>query len=239
MSQNKSPSLEELEAEVRALTFKKHKGEIALMVGLMQLYIDGFNLIDSFVVTEDNDIQQAWLRLLTHAFRSMRSALMTMHIGYYGEALSLLRIATEDWFAAEHCEKNSTTLTALLHDEGLKLNWENMAQNIGALKIVYEGDYHYLSRFTHVCKLSLAVLIDPERKELRITPIYDELLFLSCCEMFFRTASRIAAIMLKFLKKQVEFKSDSWLMKAEPIMKQAGNWLRERRKEYGNQELHS
>jgi len=201
---------------------------------LMQSYIDGFNLMDSFTLTESNEIQYAWLLLLTQSFRSMRCALLTMYIGYYGEAMSLLRIAVEDWLAAEDCQKTPRTIEALLHNKQLQLNWGNIAQSVNARKIVYEGDYKHLSRFTHVSKLSLAVLRDPDINDLRIRPAYDEVLFLSCCEMLIRNAIRMAPFMLSFLSKQADPNlAGSWSKAVELRIQQAGDWLREQQKKYG------
>lgn len=236
MRPDKPPSLEELEAEVKKTTSTKYQRELSLMTNVIQSYIDGFNVIASFTLADDNEVQHAWLLLITQSFRAMRCALLTMHIGYYGEAMSLLRTATEAWLAAEDCKKTPRTLNALLHNEELELKWGNIAENIGAREIVYEGDYHYLCRFTHVCKLSLAILTTPETNELRNAPIYDELLFLICCEMLIRNAIRMAPIMHDFLSKQPSVKLDSWLKTAALSIQEAGDWLEGQENRYGGQE---
>lgn len=239
MTQGESPSLEELESRVKMTTSSKRKRELTLVVKLLQSYIDGFNLINSFTLTDDNEVQYAWLLLITQSFHSMRCALLSMQIGYYGQAMSLLRIATEDWFACEDCQKNARTLKALLHNEGLKLNYGDMAQNAGAREIVYKGDYHFLSRFTHVCKLSLAIIRNSETNELKTAPAYDEVLFLSCCEMLIRNAIRIAPFMQYFLSKLSNTKVDSWRKVAEPPIKEAADWLREQQQKYGDEDITS
>lgn len=233
MSPEKFPSLEELEIRVKSITSSKHKKEIVIMTNLMQCYIDGFNLMGSFTLTSDNEIQYAWMLLLAQSFRSMRCALLTMQIGYYGEALSLIRTGIEDLLAAEDCQKTPRTLSALLHDQNLKLNWGNIAENIGVKDKLYERDYKHLSRFTHVCKLSLAIIRDPETHELRSAPAYDEILFLDCCEMFNRNAVMMAEYMLNFLSKQSDTKKNEWLIKANSPIKEAGDWLKNLRTKYG------
>lgn len=244
MKPDKLPSLEELEAEVKMITLSKHEREVTLMTNLMQAYIDGFNFIDSFTLTDDNEVQYAYLLLLTQSFHCMRCALLTMQIGYYGEAMSLLRTATEDWLAAADCQETSRTLEALLHNEKLELKWGNIAANVGGktgvkgvVDIVYKGDYHFLSRFTHVSKLGLAIVRNLETNELRTRPVYDEVLFLSGCEMLIRNAVRMASIMLRFLSEQPDSKADLWQKAAVPAIQKAGDWLRERQDEYGNKDV--
>lgn len=234
MTPEKLPNLVELEAQVKSTTSSKHQREVALVTKLMQSYIDGFNLIDSFTPADDNEVQYAWMLLLTQSFRSMRCALLTMQIGYYGEAMSLLRTTVEDWLAAEDCQRTPRTLEALLHNEKLELNWGNIADNIEAKEIVYKGDYHDLSRFTHVCKSSLAILKDPETYELSSAPAYNEILFLNCCEMLTRNAIRMSEYMLEFLSKQPNSKKNEWLKVAAAPIKEAGDWLRELETKYGH-----
>jgi len=109
--------------------------------------------------------------------------------------MSLLRTVTEDWFICKDCQNNQKTLQALLYekyrlgDKKHGLTYYNMADKVGALK-VYRQDYKFQSRFTHSTNLSLGILRDPEANIMRTAPAYDDVLFLSCCEMMIRNALR-------------------------------------------------
>ncbi|MCJ7514558.1 MAG: hypothetical protein MUO89_01110 [Dehalococcoidia bacterium] len=230
--QDKPLSLNELESQVKIITSNKHQKELSLIENLLKVYLEGFNSINSFTLTYDNDVQYAWLLLLTRSFHCMRCATLIMHTGYYGEALSLLRTAFEAWFAAKDCENNPKTLKALLHEQ-LRLNWGNIAENVKADKL-YKSDYKHLSKFTHISRLSLATLREPETNNLKTHPIYDEILFLDCCEMLVRLSILMSELMLCFLLKQSNLKSDSWGNIAEPVIIEARDWLKELRAKYGN-----
>lgn len=232
MTPDKLPSLNEIEHRVRMTTSSNHECELILMQRLVDIYLGWFNLFSSFTLTEDNEVQYAWLLLITQGFHSMRCALWHMQIGYYGQAMSLLRIATEDWFICEDCQRNERTLKAILHDETLKLNYSEMAERAGAKDIVYKRDYHYLSRFTHPSRLGLGIIRDPKTNDLRLAPVYDELLFLSCCEMLIRNAIRMTKFMDAFLLILYGTKVNSWRKVALPVIEDAASWLNMQRQKY-------
>ena len=230
MVSEKQTGLEQLEKRVRRTTNVSHPIELNMIGELLQTFIDGFNLIGGFKLTDDNEIQYVWLLLLAQTFRSMRTAYLSTRIGYYGEALSLLRLATESWFCAEDCKKNPRTVKALIHDNKLQIKIGNLADawDKKTREVVYGGDYEFLSRFTHPCKKGLATLIDPDTNKLCVYPDYSDLLFMTCCESLIRNAIRIYPIMLELISSTCNQKDlETWTKLAVPRIKRAGCWQRD------------
>jgi len=235
---DKKSSLEDLEYEVREHTRSQHKRELDLVVSVLDTYINGFNLIDSFIFTKDNEVETAWLLLVTRSFGSMRCAMQLMQTGYYGQATSLLRTVTEDWFICHDCTNNQKTIQAILYNkyeipnrrEGL--TFYQMAERTGKLH-VYKDEYHHESKVTHPTALSLGMLRDPETGEIRAAPAYNEILFLYCCELMLRNAIGMTDFMERFLSKLSKEQVNSWRETAGQPCKEAAEWLNALQEKYG------
>lgn len=182
MSTTKQVSLEDIESQIKGTSIAKHGEEIKLMTSVSEAYIKGFEYIDAFTYTKENEVETAWLFLVTRSFHSIRCAMQLTLMGYYSQALSLLRTVTEDWLICFDCYNYPLTLQAILHetfkipDNTLKLTYKHMAIRAGKLK-VYEQDFKHQSKFIHCSSLSLAVLKDKNTNSLRVAPSYDEILF--------------------------------------------------------------
>ena len=241
MTLNETPSLVAFESQIKKVTSSKHQEELNLMTNILNTYIDGFNLIDSFTLARDNEVEWAWLFLITRSFHSMRCAIQLMIMGYYSQAISLLRTVTEDWFICQDCTGNPKILEAILHnkytipDKNHGLTFRKMAERTGNL-LTYNNDYNHQSRFTHCSALSLGVLRDLETNKLKAAPSYNTILFLDCCELFVRNALRMSEIMGSFLSKLSEAKATSWGEKANQKCKEAADWLKAIRGKYGDKE---
>ena len=216
---DKKPSPIAFESQVEKITLNSHKEEINLMVKVLNIYVEGFNSIGSFTYTEDRELEWAWLFLVTRSFYSMRCTIQLIMRGYYSQALSLLRTVTEDWLICQDCIGNPKTIEAILHDKyripdkNHGLTFYKMAERTGNL-LTYNNDYNHQSRFTHCSALSLGVLRDLETNELRAAPSYNAILFLDCCEQFFRNALRMSEVIGNLLFKLDETKATYWVEKA-------------------------
>jgi len=245
---DKIPNMVQLESQVKRTTVRKHQKEISLMAELLNVYTNGLNQVHSFERTEDNDVQFAWLLIITRSLHSMRSAILLMLSGYYGPALALLRTVTEDWLVGKDCENYRPTLDALLYekyrfgDEKLQLRYKDMAERVrvkdNVKDIVYQDDYRFQSKFTHAGRLSLAVIRDQKTDELRVTPSYDGLLFYSCCELLMRNSLRMNELMYKFLKSWSDETAGTWSRMVEPAVKEIGDWLQALQQKYGDKDTH-
>lgn len=118
MTLGKWQGLKETESDIIRKTSGIHQRGLSIIGRLLNAYLAGFEVIDSFTHTKDNDLQYAWFKLVTRSFNSMRCAYILLERGYYTQALSLLRSVDEDWLMAKDCGKNSPTLDALLNDKG-------------------------------------------------------------------------------------------------------------------------
>jgi hypothetical protein len=240
MAVENTPSLIVFETQVRKTTSKSHKKEIELLTSILNMYINGFNSIDSFTYNQDNEKETAWLLLVARSFHSMRSALQLMLMGYYGQAISLLRTITENFFICHDCIKNPKAIEAILHKKYRipsrknGLTFYEMAERTGNLRI-YRSDYAHQSELTHPSALSLGIIRDPKTNEINVAPRYDKILFLDCCEMMVRDALMMNEFMARLLSKlSSQTEATSWAENAKQTIDEASDWLKGMREEFDN-----
>ena len=112
-------------------------------------------------------------------------------------------------------------------------SYSSLATQMGA-KDVYNGNYKYQSKFTHSSRLSLRVLYNINTKNMSITPIYDESLFLLCAESLVRVSVKMAEYIGRVLIYLDTNKAEYWDKENSQRFKDAINWLEELREKYGN-----
>lgn len=234
MTLDEKSSLEDLENTVRAYTISQHKRELDLIMGVLDTFINGFNLIAPFTQSKDNEAEMAHLLLAVRSFHSMRCAMLLMQIGYYGQAISLLRTVTENWFVCHDLVNNTKTIEAVLGnkykipDSESGLSFRQMAKRTGKLQI-WEQEYGHESKVTHPTALSLGILRDTKTGAIRAAPSYDSVLFLDCCELMFRNALGMFDFLVRILEKLSKGKINSW--NVQPI-KDAIKWLTTLKEKY-------
>jgi hypothetical protein len=239
MTMNNTPSLISFEAQVKKVTSKSHQKEIELLTNILNMYINGFSSIGSFTYNQDNEKETAWLLLVARSFHSMRGALQLMLMGYYGQAISLLRTATENFFICHDCIENPKAIEAILHNKYRIPSRENgltfyaMAARTDNLKI-YKKDYAHQSELTHPSALSIGIIRNPKTNEINVAPRYDKILFLDCCEIMVRNALMMSEFMARLLSKLSKTKDTSWAENAKQTMDEASDWLNKMREQYGN-----
>ena len=227
------PNIINLESLAQEDTKRKSWREIELFAEILNVFISGFNHMGSFELKEDNGTEYVWLLIVTRCFHSIRCSINLMLKGYYSQAMSLLRIGTEDWFICGTCQSNEKVQSCLLRDKGRMPKYSKLAEEMGATD-VYKGDYNYQSKFTHSSRLSLRVLYNINTKNMSIAPIYDEHLFLLCAESLVRVFLRMAEYMGRILIYLDMNKAKSWDKENSQRLKDAVNWLEELREKYGN-----
>ena len=100
---------------------------------------------------------------------------------------------------------------------------------------IYRSDYDHQSRINHPGALSLGIIRDPETNVINAAPSYNELLFLDCCEQFFRDALMMSEFMGQFLAKLSKTKVESWGETANQTCKNVADWLNSLREKYSKQ----
>ena len=229
------------EAQIRDHTTTKHSREISHLNDLLDVYITGFNTVGAYVIEED--YKDAWLFLLTRSYRALRSSLLLIQTAYYPEALAVLRTVTENWLIAKDCKNNQSTLDILIKGKDKngkdRFNYKSMAQSLGVTEVIYDKDYAYLSCFVHANRRSVMVLLNKEQKEIIPYPIYDELLFVLCCEMFIRSARLMIELFGYFLDELPNMskeKLQEWCASSLKCIYSTDEWLKDIREKYGNNE---
>ena len=230
---NELPNVIKLESLAQEDTKRKNWREIELLAEILNVFISGFNHMGSFELKDDNETEYIWLLIVTRCFHSIRCSINLMLKGYYSQAMSLLRIGTEDWFICGTCKNNEKVRRYLLQEKGRMPSYSSLATQMGA-KDVYNGDYNYQSKFTHSSRLSLRVLYNINTKNMSIAPIYDESLFLLCAESLVRVSLKMAEYIGRILIYLDTNKAKSWDKENSQRLKDAVNWLEELREKYGN-----
>jgi hypothetical protein len=232
--------LRQQEAHVARLIEELHGTETHLMRSLVQRLIDGFNLISSFTLSDDNEVQYACLLLCTKSTHSLWCAYSLATKGYYSQALALLRTVTEDFLLAKDCKGNPRTLQALLHDceyrigrQRDSLGYNQIASRLGMDRVLYEQDYRFQSEFLHTGRLSTRVLLT-EDNQLVTAPIYKWVLFMAACESFVRNALRMLEVMEELLSQLRVANLQAWANNASPTARAGADWLRALQKTYGS-----
>ena len=239
MAMNKTLNLIESEDQVRRFTRDTHQKEFELITNILNMYLNGFNSIGSFTYNQDNEKETAWLLLVARSFHSMRGAIQLMLMGYYGQAISLLRTVTENFFICHDCIENHKAIDAILHNKYRIPSRKNgltfyaMAERTDNLRI-YKSDYKHQSEITHPSALSLGIIRNPKTNEINVAPRYDKILFLDCCELMVRNALMMSEFMARLLSKLSKTKDASWAENAKLTMDEASDWLNKMREEFGN-----
>ena len=224
-------ALEQQESQVASVTCHNHDHELRIGEELLQALFDGFNQIGPLTLTSKNEVQFAWLLLLARSTHSMLCSQRLMKTGYYSQALALLRTVTEDWLISEDCVKTPATLEALLHRKNDKLGgYKAMATRVGALE-AYD-DFDQQSVFVHSRPLSLRVLISPETHNLTTAPVYNKLLFLSCCESMLKYATKMLLLMSRVISQLVPDRLAGWKQRTAYPVDNAADWLTQIKAQY-------
>lgn len=97
-------------------------------------------------------VRDAQLRLVARSFNSIQAALLVMRRGYFQQALTLVRMVSEDQLVAEDVAIHPPTLEALFHDTAKlgqgDLSYSAMAERISKkAKAAWRQNYGDLSRY--------------------------------------------------------------------------------------------
>lgn len=198
------PSLEEVEAQVKATTLDQHKEEIKLVENFLNCYLAGFNKMDRFTPTEDNDLKFAWLLLTIRSFNSLRCAYELLQKGYYNQAATLIRAAEEDYLTCRYCEVDESAVKALLQGKGElgkgKFTFTNMAKAISEdFYKNWQTNYGLLSELAHPRQLAMGMVVDWQSNKLTLGADYNENHFVATSQVLLINAIAMIGFLIKLL----------------------------------------
>jgi len=221
MGSRQSASLEESDGQVERTILANHAKELGLVNELLNAYLSGFSKIGSFTLSSQNELEYAWLLLVTRSFNSMRCAQMCLQKGYYTQAATLVRSAYEDWLICVDCQCNRETLDAVLRGKGRlgrgKLAYSQMAKRVSPdFEKVWRDNYGQLSTIAHPRERSLRILVDPKMRDLGLGGIYDEALFDGTCDAFVLVADKMLEFLARLLDNLLGPPAREWLKQTLP-----------------------
>lgn len=198
----------------------------------LNAYTRGFQELGSITPTETNRLEWAWRLLSNKAFNSLRCAYQLLQMGYYTQALTLVRSVMEDWLTALDCESHPQTLEALLYGEGKMPPFEDMAKRQG--QPVYrlwrgmgpssEGTYGLLSTVAHPRRRGLGMLLDHEKGLFRLGGQYDADLFAFTCYYLVTGAFCFTEILNRLVG--LTNPQSAWLQQLLALLDEASTWKR-------------
>jgi hypothetical protein len=229
------------EKEAQELTVKNHYDVFELLTTLLNLYTNGFSLIGN-LNDKNTDIDWTWLFLITRSFYSLRCSIELMKKAYYAQAMSLIRMVTEAYFLSGNCENDHTIIDAILFNKPNRpngktiFNYKELAKNMGSI-VVYEKDYIFECKFSHTSSLSVGIMtteIDSKNRLLNPVPIYDEILFIACCELTFKNGLLMTVYLEKLLEDLSQERVNTWRLKARKGVESIQGWLDSLKQKYGD-----
>ena len=214
------PGLDDLEKETRIQTFRQESEVLTILQRLLNQYLAGFRELGEFKKTTENKREQVWLFLTTRAHTSLRCAYYLLQYGYYVQSMTLIRTALEDWLVCMDCRKRNETVEELLRKGGYMPKFQQMADRLEeSFKSEWKTIYGELSTFAHPRWRAAMVTVNPETKQLRVAPDFDELLFLWTSSELISASMK----MLDFLRKLVEPIAPQWTKETHEVVKQAND----------------
>lgn len=231
------PSLKKVEAQVTSDTAGKHERELDLIERLLNTYLAGLTGLRSF--SPPSELNDAWVRLVTRSFNSMRCAFDLIQRGYYSQAIVLVRSVKEDWLTCMDCRNNPDTLRALVNG-GRMPKPKTMASRLDVhLREQWHCIYHEESQFAHASARAIRVLVDPKSHLLRLGGHYDRDLFIAACYSLVPAILRMMEFLAEVLRPNwqplgnhvlqlfneapvVMGKAHAWMREAEAYAKEAG-----------------
>ena len=139
--------------ESMVVTLRNQWGEsFAVLDSVLEEFLQAFRMLEQQGYSvHEGSVRDAQLRLVARSFNSIQAALLVMKRGYFQQALTLVRMVSEDQLVAEDVAVHPPTLEALLHDTA-KLGVGDLSYSAMAGRIsekaqgAWKEDYGNLSR---------------------------------------------------------------------------------------------
>lgn len=233
MNKQNKPNLEDVERDVKKRTTAEQADHLTIAVKSLNIYIRGFQELERITPSEENELEWARRLLCARAFNSLRCAYLLLQVGYYTQALTLVRSVMEDWLIALDCESNPPTLKALLKGKGRMPRFEEMARRQGeAIRKLWrgldhsgEGTYGLLSTFAHPRKRSLGALLDRDKGLIRNGGQYNADMFALTCYYLVTEASGFTEILARLVHSTKP--ASVWLKELASFLDEALSWRKE------------
>lgn len=225
-------------------TVKKHGREFELLATMLNLYLSGFSSTGS-LDDQNSDTNWVWLFLITRSFHSLRCSIELMKKAYYAQAMALLRMVTEAYFICGNTKNDHTIADAILRNKPNRpdgrtiFNYKTLAHNMEA-SVMYDKDYAFECKFAHFSSLSAGIMtteIDSHNRELRPVPVYDEILFIACCELALKNGILMTSFLENLLDDLSQEKVNTWRLQAKTGIQEIIKWLDGLKHTYGSKEL--
>lgn len=226
MTEKTEPTFEEQEQRVKERSWRECEGQLGVVVSLLNCLSDGFKLLSSFAYEKNKQTVQ--LLYLCRSFNSLRSSYELAQIGYYSQAVMLLRSVLEDLLVCYRCERDPNMVKRLLEGREERFNFGDMAKSQG-VKFAnwWNTTYSDLSLFTHPRSPGLRILVSPVEHALRLGPGFDRDLLLANVYFQLEILIRLLRLFSPILRSKDENIAKKWAIPSQPGMMQAVKLINE------------
>ncbi|MBI4282040.1 MAG: hypothetical protein HY672_00935 [Chloroflexi bacterium] len=209
---NSRQNVDEIEAKVSLETKRKETKTLARIEALLNAFLHSFRETGGFTPTTTNRHEQVWWLLVGRSFNSLRWAFHLLQVGYYTQALILVRSVEEDWLVCQDCLEHPDTVEALFDDSKRMPTFQDMANRLPenlrntwhAPKGHPEQAYDILSSISHPRPRALRFAFDFGKNSPRIGPGYDESLFVFTSWQILTAAICIAAFLARLVSEEFQ-----------------------------------
>ena len=204
------PNLDEVECGVTEETKRREPKTLARIEALLNAFLPAFRETDQFTPTTSNRRKHLWWLLVGRSFNSLRWAFHLLQVGYYSQALILVRSVEEDWLVCQDCLEHPDTVEALFDDSKKMPSFKVMANRLPetlretwtAPKGQPERTYDILSTISHPRPRSLRLSFDFDENRPRVGPGYEEPLFVFTSTNTLVSAMCIAEFLVRLVSEE-------------------------------------
>lgn len=229
-------SVEEADSAMKAQTLAQRREDAALIERLLDLFVVGLSSFGG--QRPRDDIDHVVTLLCTKAFNSLRCAYELLLMGYYSQAITLIRTVEDDWLTCIYIIKYPAKTHIWLEGKrtpfyGEMLNELLQADVLDAnLRDQLRDSYDISSGHIHprTSALAAVVRVDPAGQALLVGGHYDAELFTGTVSMLLPAASQMLSILAAF-----PWPDDMWRSQVDEARDAVVNWQKKVNESLGEQ----
>jgi len=228
------PTLDEGERQVKKDSRQACGRELRAVKVLLGSLLDGFSRLGSVTF----DLEQYGAHCVQslysiRSFNSLRSAHELVQVGYYSQAVMLVRSSLEDLLVCYRCDKDPALVRRLFEGKEEQFNFSAMARAEGDEFATWWLDkYRDLSVFTHPRSPGLYILVPPVEATLRLGPYFDRDTLLAVVHYLLMILIHFLRLFFPILKSRNPSTAEEWaaptlrrIRKANKLILQIGEEL--------------
>lgn len=219
MSAETGSTLELGERRVREESQQKCGSQLAVVESLLNSLLDGMSLLGNVTLSDEAESKKHFVQQLyiSRSFNSLRCSYKLAQMGYYSQAVMLLRSSLEDLVVTYRCEKQPELVEKLLNGKEERFNFTQMAEAEGhEFRAWWKDKYDELTMFTHPRSPGLQILVSQENQRLWLGPYFDQTQLLAVIHYLLMILIHDLRLFFPILHSKDPIPAEEW---AQPSLK--------------------